>query len=142
LSALMAIKSPLVASDAVRGPVVVLVMDKDDEAMMRYQGFVQTLRGAGIPAELYLGSAGMNAQLKYADKRNSACAIIQGSNEREKGELVVKDLILGAQVAKAAKDMDRDEYLAMKERQQAVVSESDLVAAVQEVLGRYSANAQ
>lgn len=138
LSALMAIKSPIVTSEAVRGPVVVLVMDKDAESMARYQGFVQQLRSAGIPAELYLGSSGMNAQLKYADKRNAACAIIQGSNEREKGEIVVKDLILGAQVAKAAKDMDRDEYLAMKERQQAVVAEGNLIKAVQEVLGRYT----
>ena len=138
LSALMTIKSPIVTGEAQRGPVVVLVMDKDSEAMAGYQSFVQQLRGAGIPAELYLGSSGMNAQLKYADRRNSACAIIQGSNEREKNEVVVKDLILGAQVAKAAKDMDRNEYLAMKERQQASVPEGDLVKAVQEVLGRYS----
>ncbi|MGE3643634.1 MAG: histidine--tRNA ligase [Beijerinckiaceae bacterium] len=137
LSALTAIKSPIVTGEAQRGPVVVLVMDKDAAAMAKYQSFVQQLRGAGIAAELYLGSAGMNAQLKYADKRNSACAIIQGSNEREKGEVVVKDLILGAQVAKAAKDMDRDEYLAMKERQQTHAPETGLVRAVQEVLARY-----
>ena len=49
----------------------------------------------------------------------------------------MKDLILGAQVAKAAKDMDRDEYLAMKERQQAHAAEADLVKAVQDVLARY-----
>ncbi len=138
LSALTAIKSPIVTSEAQRGPVVVLVMDKDAAAMAKYQGFVQQLRGAGIPAELYLGSAGMNAQLKYADKRNAVCAIIQGSNEREKGEVVVKDLVLGAQVAKAAKDMDRDEYLSMKERQQAHAAEGNLVNAVRDVLGRYS----
>ena len=72
-----------------------------------------------------------------ANGRGSACAIIQGSNEREKSEVVVKDLILGAQVAKAAKDMDRNEYLAMKERQQANVPEADVVSAVQDVLGRY-----
>jgi histidyl-tRNA synthetase len=137
LSALMAVKSPIVTGEAQRGPVVVLVMDKDTEAMAKYQSFVQQLRGAGIPAELYLGSSGMNAQLKYADRRGSACAVIQGSNEREKGEVVVKDLILGAQVAKAAKDMDRDEYLAMKERQQAHAAEADLVKAVQDVLARY-----
>jgi len=46
------------------GPVVVLVLDKDQVA--RYQGFVSALRAEGIRAELYLGSAGMNAQLKYA----------------------------------------------------------------------------
>ncbi len=137
LSALVAVQSPIVTGEAMRGPVVVLVMDKDGESIARYQSFVQQLRSAGIAAEMYLGSSGMNAQLKYADRRGSACAIIQGSNEREKGEVVVKDLILGGQVAKAAKDMDRNEYLAMKERQQANVSEAELVNAVKDVLGRY-----
>ena len=111
-------------------------MDKDAEAMARYQSFVQTLRNAGIPAELYLGSAGMNAQLKYADRRNSVCAIIQGSNEREKGEVVIKDLVAGAQVASAAKDMPREEYLALKTRAQFAVPETGLLEAVKDVLAR------
>ncbi|MBX9759501.1 MAG: histidine--tRNA ligase [Beijerinckiaceae bacterium] len=134
LAALQAIKSPIVTAAAPQGPVVVLVMDREEIA--RYQGFVATLRTAGIPAELYLGSAGMNAQLKYADKRNSRCAIIQGSNERAKGEIVVKDLVAGATLAKAAKDMPREEYLALKERAQFAVAEDGLVAAVRDVLGR------
>ena len=105
--------------------------------MAKYQGFVQALRGEGIASELYLGDAGMNAQLKYADRRNSVCAIIQGSNEREKGEVIVKDLIAGAQVAKAAKDMPREDYLALKERAQSSVSEDQLVQAVKDVLARH-----
>jgi len=134
LAALQAIKSPIVTGAAPQGPVVVLVMDRDQ--IPRYQGFVAQLRAAGISAELYLGSAGMNAQLKYADKRNSRCAIIQGSNEREKGEVQIKDLVAGATLAKAAKDMPREEYLALKERAQFAVPEAGLVAAVQDVLGR------
>jgi histidyl-tRNA synthetase len=137
LAALQAIKSPIVTGAAQRGPVVVLVMDKDAEAMARYQGFVQKLRGAGIPAELYLGSAGMNAQLKYADRRNSVCTVIQGSNERAKGEVIIKDLVVGAQVASAAKDMPREDYLALKERAQLSVAEDRLVEAVKDVLGRH-----
>ena len=50
------------------GPVVVLVLDKDNVA--DYQRMTQTLRNAGIRAEMYLGSSGMKAQMKYADKRN------------------------------------------------------------------------
>lgn len=134
LAALQAIRSPIVSAAAAQGPVVVLVMDREEIA--RYQGFVAQLRAAGIPAELYLGSAGMNAQLKYADKRNSRCAIIQGSNERGRGEVVVKDLAAGADLAKAAKDMPRDEYLALKERAQFAVSEDRLVEAVKDVLAR------
>jgi histidyl-tRNA synthetase len=134
LAALQAIRSPIVSASAPQGPVVVLVMDREEIA--RYQGFVATLRKAGIAAELYLGSAGMNAQLKYADKRNSRCVVIQGSNERAKGEIVVKDLVAGAALGKAAKDMPREEYLALKERAQLAVNEAHLVQAVKEVLGR------
>ena len=106
-----------------RGPVVVLVMDKDAEAIANYQRFVGQLRFADIPAEMYLGSAGMNAQLKYADKRKSVVAIIQGSNERAQGTLVVKDLIAGAELASASKTMEREAYLALKDKAQLTVAE-------------------
>ena len=120
-----------------RGPVVVLVMDKDAEALANYQRFVGELRGADIPAEMYLGSAGMNAQLKYADKRKSVVAIIQGSNERVEGTLVVKDLIAGAELASASKTMEREAYLALKDKAQLTVAEAQLVETVREVLSRH-----
>ena len=120
-----------------RGPVVVLVMDKDAEALANYQRFVGELRGADIPAEMYLGSAGMNAQLKYADKRKSVVAIIQGSNERAEGTLVVKDLIAGAELASASKTMEREAYLALKDKAQLTVAEAQLVETVREVLSRH-----
>ena len=132
LAALQAIKSPILDADALRGPVVVLVMDKDQVA--RYQGFVARLRAAGVRAEMYLGSAGMNAQLKYADRRHSPCAVIQGSNEREKGEVTIRDLALGSELAAATKD--RADYLELRQRAQFSVSEDKLVDAVLEVLGR------
>src|SRR5690606_34145811 len=65
-------------SDVV-APVVVLVMDRDTQSLGRYQQMVSALRGAGIRAEMYLGGAGMKAQLKYADRRGSPVAVIQGS---------------------------------------------------------------
>ena len=75
---------------ATLGPVVVLVMDKAELAS--YQKLTQTLRSAGIRAEMYLGSSGMKAQMKYADKRGSPVVVIQGSDERAKGEVTLKDL--------------------------------------------------
>ena len=135
LAALKAVKSAIVDSGKKQGPVVVLVMDKDQ--LTAYQGHVSTLRQAGIAAELYLGSSGMNAQLKYADKRGSVVAVIQGSNEREKGEVVIKDLIAGAELASASKTMEREAYLALKEKAQFAVPEADLIAGVSKVLGRY-----
>ena len=82
LAALRAIKSPIVAAAETPGPVVVLALDRDAASMANYQRLVASLRQAGVAAELYLGSAGMNAQLKYADRRRSRVAVIQGSNER------------------------------------------------------------
>ena len=134
-AALKAINSPIVGARAKVGPVVVLVMDRDQIAA--YQGLVSRLRAAGIAAEMYLGDSGMNPQLKYADRRGSVCVVIQGSNEREKGEVAIKDLVAGAELAKGAKTLDRDAYLALKEKAQIVVAEDRMVAAVQEILARH-----
>jgi histidyl-tRNA synthetase len=135
LAALRAIGSPIVAEAAMPGPVVVLVLDRD--RMADYQRLVAVLRGAGIASELYLGAAGMNAQLKYADRRRSLCAVIQGSNERGAPggpQVVVRDLALGAELAKASKD--RSDYLEMRQRAQIAAPEAELVTRVREVLAR------
>jgi histidyl-tRNA synthetase len=132
-AALKAVGSPIVGAKAEPGPVVVLALDKDQ--MARYQGFVTALRNAGVRAELYLGSAGMNAQLKYADRRGALCAVIQGSNEREKGEVAIRDLALGAELAGGSKD--RADYLDLRAKAQFAVPEAALVAAVREVLARH-----
>jgi histidyl-tRNA synthetase len=115
------------------GPVVVLVMDKDQ--LPHYQKLTKELRDAGIPAEMYLGSSGMKAQMKYADKRGSPCVVIQGSDERAKGEVQIKDLIEGAKAAAAIKDNKE-----WKEQRAAQVSvpETDLVAVVRDILARHS----
>ncbi len=84
------------------GPVVVLVMDKGE--LPRYQKMAQALRQAGIRAEMYLGTSGMKAQMKYADKRGSPCVVIQGGDEIAKGEVQIKDLIEGAKAAESIKD--------------------------------------
>ena len=120
------------------GPVIVTVMDKDNPAASaKYQTFATELRASHIPAEIYLGEAGFNAQLKYADKRNAIVAIIQGSNERDANQIIVKDLISGAELAKTAKTLERDAYLALKEKSQLIVPEADLVQTVRDVLARY-----
>jgi histidyl-tRNA synthetase len=147
LAALRAIKSPIVAAAETPGPVVVLALDRDAESMANYQRLVASLRDAakedalrGGPiwaAELYLGSGGMNAQLKYADRRRSRVAVIQGSNERnaEGGrQVTIRDLRLGAELAKSTKD--RADYLELRQRAQFAVEEGKLVARVREVLAR------
>ncbi|MEN9753687.1 MAG: hypothetical protein RLZ07_69 [Pseudomonadota bacterium] len=116
-----------------QGPVVVLVMDKDQTAS--YQRLVSTLRQNNIRAELYLGGSGMKAQMKYADKRGSVCVVIQGSDEREKGEVLIKDLVLGATLSSAP---DRDAYLKQQAEAQFAVPESEMIASVRKVLARHS----
>jgi len=136
LSALRAIDSPIVAAAKKPGPVVVAVLDRDH--MADYQRLVARLRAAGIASELYLGESGLNAQLKYADKRGARCAVIQGSNEREASggrQVVIRDLVLGAELAKASKD--RADYLELRQRAKALAPEAELVARVREVLARH-----
>jgi histidyl-tRNA synthetase len=131
-AALKAIDSPVVAAAPHGGPVVVLVMDRDHLA--HYQTLVGQLREAGVRAELYLGASGMKAQMKYADRRKSPCVIIQGSNERERGEVQIKDLIEGAQASQAIGS--NVEWKAARPAQISA-TEQDMVASVKEILGRH-----
>jgi histidyl-tRNA synthetase len=133
LAALTAIGSPLLGAVRKQGPVVILVLDRGEIA--RYQTFAARLRQAGVAAELYLGSAGLNAQLKYADRRNSPCAVIQGSNERNAAagpQVMIRDLVRGAELATMSKD--RDDYLQLRQKAQFLVAEDDLVEAVRSLL--------
>lgn len=110
------------------GPVVVTVMDRD--RMADYQAMVGELRRAGIRAEVYLGNPkNFGNQLKYADKRQSPVAVIEGEDEKARGVVQIKDLILGAQIAENA---TLEEW---KERpSQFEVPRADLVAKVREIL--------
>ena len=107
-------------------------MEKD--RLADYQRMTQTLRQAGIRAEMYLGTSGMKAQMRYADRRGAPCVIIQGGDERAKGEVQIKDLIEGAKAAATIKDNKE-----WKEARPAQISvpEDDLVAKVREILARH-----
>ena len=112
------------------GPVVVTVMDRD--RMADYMGMVGELRQAGIRAEAYLGNPkNFGNQLKYADKRQSPVAVIQGGNEAEKGTVILKDLILGAKIAESATLEEWKDRPAQVE-----VPRTELVAAVRKMLGQ------
>ncbi len=119
------------------GPVVVTVFDKD--RLAEYQNMVAKLRGAKIRAELYLGNPrNLGNQLKYADKRNAPCVVIQGSDEKAKGEVTIKDLVVGAELAKLEKG--REEHLQKQAEAQFAVAEDKLVDAVRAVLTRHGLN--
>jgi histidyl-tRNA synthetase len=115
------------------GPVVVTVFGGE---IADYQKMVAALRNANIRAELYLGNPkhSIGQQMKYADRRNAPCAIVQGSDERANGKIQIKDLILGAGLTEIR---DRVEYLKKQAEAQYEVDQDKLVDAVREVLARH-----
>jgi histidyl-tRNA synthetase len=114
---------------AARGPVVVIAFDQT--RMADYFAVAHEIRSAGIPAEVYLGSSGMKAQMKYADRRLSPAAVIVGEDELAAGTVTVKDLDLGRELA--AKVTDNAEWRGQRPGQQ-TIPRSELTAALRRIL--------
>ncbi|MCU0907427.1 MAG: His/Gly/Thr/Pro-type tRNA ligase C-terminal domain-containing protein, partial [Rhodobacteraceae bacterium] len=113
------------------GPVIVTVMDRD--RMADYQRLAADLRAGGLRAEVYLGNPrNFGNQLKYADRRGSPVALIQGSDEHARGVVQVKDLILGAQIAASA---TLDEW--KDQPAQTEVPRDALIPAIRAILARH-----
>ncbi len=124
------------AAARVAAPVVVLVMDRDRQP--EYQKMVRSLRDAGIRAEMYLGKGNIGQQFKYADKRGAPCVVIQGEDERARGEVQIKDLVEGLRLSETIEDAA--EWREARPAQFSV-PEGDLVKAVREVLERHRGEA-
>jgi histidyl-tRNA synthetase len=112
-----------------RGPVVVIAFDA--ESMGDYFAMVGELRAAGVAAEVYLGQAGIKAQMRYADRRLSPAAVIFGGDERAAGQVTVKDLDLGRELAAAVSD--NREWRAGRPGQ-VTVPRGELVATIKQIL--------
>ena len=121
----------LVASSA--SPLVVVTVFDKAEAAAAF-AIMQELRAHCFRAEVYVGNGKMGDQFKYADKRGSVCVVIQGSDEREKSEVQIKDLVLGATLSSAP---DREAYLKQQAEAQFAVPEAEMIAAVRKVLARH-----
>ena len=91
-------------------------MDKADAAAS-FQ-LVAELRAAGLRAEAYVGNGKIGDQFKYADKRGAAIAVIEGGDERANGEVTLKDLALGAELAKIVES--RADWVGDREAQKSV----------------------
>jgi histidyl-tRNA synthetase len=106
-------------------------MDRD--RIGDYQTMVAELRNAGIRAEMYLGNPkNFGNQLKYADKRNSPVAVIEGGNEFENGVVLIKDLALGARLSQEI--VTTEEWKAQPA--QLEIKRGDLVAEVRKMIAR------
>jgi histidyl-tRNA synthetase len=119
---------------AEHGPVLVTVFGPEN--VQASQKLAAELRKANIRAEMYLGNPkhGIGQQLKYADKRSSPCAVIQGPDEQAQGKVMIRDLIAGAAPSDTT---DRAEHLKKQAEAQSAVKESDLVEAVRKLLARH-----
>ena len=90
------------------------------------------LRRAGVPTELYIGTAkGPGKQLKYADQYDIPLAILYGSQEKEQGIVTVKDLVAGRERAQAV--ADRKEYLGQRAGQ-GTIPRNELVSGIRKML--------
>jgi histidyl-tRNA synthetase len=109
---------------------LIVVLSMDDAA--RSFALAKELRDAGFRAEAYVGNKKFGDQLKYADKRGAAVAIIEGADERAAGNVTLKDLKRGAELSKSIES--RAEWLGERQAQ-VTVKRSELVAAVRKMLG-------
>ena len=82
--------------------VIVVAAEKGRSA--DYLAMAAQLRAEGFRAEAFVGGGNMGKQMKYADRRGAHAAVIIGSNEREAGEVTIKDLKLGARLAADIED--------------------------------------
>ncbi|MCQ8185754.1 histidine--tRNA ligase [Parvularcula maris] len=107
------------------GPVVILALEEAE--MPRYHRMAQALRGEGVAAEVYLGGAGMKAQMRYADKRGASLVVIVGEDERKAGQVTIKDLRAGKE---ASQNIDSREQWTEERPGQETVGEGNFVEAV------------
>jgi histidyl-tRNA synthetase len=138
------------SGDAASGPILITIMDRD--RIGDYAKLAQELRtelnplgddgqptGPTIPVELFQGNPkDFPKQLRYADRRGSPIAIIQGGNEKEAGKLIVKDLIEGKRIAETI--TDNAEWREAKAGEH-LVDEGDLVITVKRILAEQASDA-
>ena len=103
-----------------QAPVFITVFDKS--LLGEYFKMAEEIRSAGIRAEVYVGTGNVTKQMKYADRRGMQLAIIMGEDELSKGEVTVKDLVLGAEMAKAIQS--NEEWKSARPAQESVSREN------------------
>lgn len=72
----------------------VLILQLDTDLKSEYLAMAKELRAAGINTALYLGPKDdpISAQLAYAGRKEIPYAVIYGTREKIKGEVVIKDV--------------------------------------------------
>jgi len=113
------------------GPVIVTVFGQGPPRRLPAHG--RDAAPGRHPGRALSRSGKFGPQMKYADRRRSPCVVIQGTDEKQKGEVQIKDLIVGAGLAGLSRE--RDDYLRKQAEAQFAVPEDQLVEAVREGAG-------
>ena len=115
----------LEAIDRTRATSKVLVTVMDRENIPIYLQILAELRSNDIPSEMFLGEThNLSRQVRYGDKVGIPFAVIVGSEELQKGQVTVKNLVAGSK--KASDTSDREEWL-KAEGFQETISRADLI---------------
>jgi histidyl-tRNA synthetase len=89
--------------DTLTGTQVLLVNFGDGEALYCLK-IINTIRKAGISAELYPETAKMKKQMSYADDKKIPYVILVGDEEMRTGLLTLKDMKSGEQIKLSIED--------------------------------------
>ncbi|MGJ8561951.1 MAG: histidine--tRNA ligase [Alphaproteobacteria bacterium] len=112
-----------------RPPVIICAFDR--ALMGDYFNMAAQLRAEGIRTEVFVGAGNVTKQMKYADRRGAEVAILMGEDEKARGEVTLKDLVLGAEMSKAIES--NEEWKAARPAQVTLPKEQ-LVHGVKEML--------
>jgi len=117
-----------------KATALVLVVNLDPSLTSDYLQMTWELRRAGVPAELYLGTAkGLGKQLKYADQYEIPLALLYGADEKAQGTVTIKDMAAGR--AQAAATAARQEWIATRPGQSSA-PRTHLVETIQRLLSQ------
>lgn len=112
--------------------VIVTTMDKG--RMADYFEMASQLRNEGFMVEVFLGNnRRIPKQLQYADRLDIRVAVICGSDEFDKGQVTIKDLVAGRGLSKDVQD--RAEWL-KAEDVQVTIPRSDMISHIRSLLNR------
>ncbi len=115
---------------SIQPPIIICAFDRN--LMATYFTLADELRAAGLRAEVFIGAGNVTKQMKYADRRGAQIAILMGEDEMARNEVTIKDLVLGAEAAKAISS--NEEWKSARPAQVTVTREG-LIPAVKEIMG-------
>ncbi len=121
-----------ISSGALTPLVFVTTMDDPAESFK----IANELRREGIRTEVYAGNKKLQDQLKYADRRGAVFAIIQGSIERDMGQVTIKGLEFGKEISNVLKS--REEWLANQSGRQINVDRDMMLNEIKRLLSNWS----